>query len=111
MGAKKLGDLLVTGAIVVILDWFLGVMCAWGIFPLWVFFIFNIPFGAGYVWMESSWNGNHYRMLGLNITEFGSLIVFLIVVAAQSLFYFALYEWLRSCAGKKRPRRLATKRT
>jgi len=89
------------GAGVFLLDWFLGVMCAWGIFPLWVFLIFNIPFGAGYVWMESSWDGGHYRMLGLNFTEFGSLIVFLIVVAAQSLFYFALYKALRKMRGKK----------
>jgi len=101
----------IIGAGVFLFDWFLGVMCAWGIFPLWVFFIFNIPFGAGYVWMESSYEGDHSRMLGLNIGDFGSLIVFLIVIAAQSLFYFALYECLRSCAGKKRTHRLETKRT
>ena len=91
----------VIGAGVFLLDWFLGIMCAWGIFPLWVFFVFNVPFGAIYVWMESSYEGDYSRMLGLNIGEFGSLIVFMIIVVAQSLFYFALYELMRKMRGKK----------
>jgi hypothetical protein len=91
----------IIGAGVFLFDWFLGVMCAWGIFPLWVFFIFNIPFGAVYVWMESSWTGNQYRMLGLSFTEFGSLVVFLVVVLGQSLVYFALLQWWKKIRRKK----------
>ena len=103
MKIKLLRNLVVIGVAVLILDWILGAMCASGALPHWVFLLFNIPFGVLYVWMESSWVGTHYEMLGYTFGDVGSLIVFLFVVAAQSLCYFALHEWWR----KKRCRKVA----
>jgi len=101
MKMKLLRDLAVIGVAVLILDWMLGAMCASGGMPRWVFLLFNIPFGAMYVWMESSWVGTHYEMLGYTFGDVGSLIVLLFVIAAQSLFYFALYEWWRPKRSRK----------
>jgi len=81
--------------VVLIVDWIVGAMCASGTLPHWVFLLFNIPFGALYVWMESSWVGTHYEWLGQTVSDAGSLAVFLFVVVAQSLLCFALYECLR----------------
>lgn len=103
MKTKTLRHLAVIGVAVLILDWILGAMCASGSLPHWVFLLFNIPFGAMYVWMESSWAGTHYQMLGYTFGEIGSGVVFLFTVTAQSLCYFALYEWLR----KKRSRKVS----
>jgi uncharacterized membrane protein YphA (DoxX/SURF4 family) len=103
---KLLRDLLVIGVAVLILDWILGAMCASGGMPRWVFLLFNIPFGAMYVWMESSWVGTHYEVLGYTFGDDVSLVVFLFVIAAQSHFYFALYEWWR----RKRCGKVAVRR-
>jgi hypothetical protein len=98
---KMLRHLAVIGAVVLILDWMLGVMCASGILPHWVFLLFNIPFGTLYVWMESSWAGTHYQMLGYTFDDIGSGVVFLFTVMAQSLCYFAFYEWRRNKHDRK----------
>ena len=101
MKTKIWRHLVIIGLIVLILDWTLGVMCASGILPHWVFLLFNIPFGAMYVWMESSWAGTHYQMLGHTFGDIGSGVVFLLTVIAQSLGYFALYEWIRKKCSRK----------
>jgi diacylglycerol kinase len=101
MRTRLLQHLVIIGVVVLILDWILGAMCASGMLPEWAFLLFNIPFGAIYVWMESSWVGTHYRMLGQNVGDIGSGVVFLFVVMAQSLCYFALYEWLRKKCSKR----------
>ena len=76
-------------------------LCASGTLPDWTFLLLNVPFGAIYVWMESSWVGTHYEMLGRTVGDVGSGVLFLFVVMAQSLCYFALYEWLRNRRGHR----------
>lgn len=100
MKTKVLRHFAILGGVVLILDWILGVMCASGTLPHWVFFIFNVPFGALYVWMESSWVGTHYQMLGFSFGDIGSGVVFLLTVLTQSLYYLVLYEWLRKGRGR-----------
>jgi len=101
MKIKTLRHLAVIGVAVLILDWILGALCASGPLPHWVFLLFNIPFGSLYVWMESSWTGTHYEMLGCTFGDLGSGVVFLLTVMAQSLCYFAFYEWLRKKCGRE----------
>ena len=98
MKTKTLRPLAVIGMTVLVLDWIMGVMCASDLLPHWVFLLFNLPFGALYVWMESSWVGTHYEMLGYTFGDIGSGVVFLFTVMAQSLVYFALDQWRRSPA-------------
>jgi hypothetical protein len=77
----------------VIIDWILGVLCASGIIPLWTFLVANFPFGGLYVWMESSWVGTHYVMLGRNVGDFGSLFIFGFAVLGQAGLYCILWRW------------------
>ncbi len=102
MKQQWLQHLVVIGVSVFILDWVLGGLCASGALPAWAFLPLNIPFGALYVWMESSWVGTRYEMLGRTVGDAGSLILFLFVVLAQSLCYFAFFEWIL----RRRSRRL-----
>ncbi|MHB9030358.1 MAG: hypothetical protein ACYC9O_16455 [Candidatus Latescibacterota bacterium] len=83
------------GITVLILDWIVGAMCTAGALPQWVFLLLNIPFGAIYVFMESSWTGTHYQIFGQIVGDLGSGTVFLFVVMAQSLCYFFLFELFR----------------
>jgi hypothetical protein len=101
MKNKVWPDFIVITAIVLLVDWILGVLGAFGPIFKWIFLIFNIPFGAIYVWMESSWEGTHYLMLGHRVGDFGSLFIFLFVVLAQSCVYFAVYEWIKKRRMKK----------
>ena len=78
----------------VIIDWILGALCASGIIPSWVYLVANFPFGGLYVWMESSWVGTHYVMLGWNVGDFGSLVIFGITVLGQACVYCILWRWL-----------------
>jgi hypothetical protein len=96
MKTKTLRHLAVIGIAMLVLDWIMGVMCASGTMPHWVFLLFNLPFGALYVWMESSWTGTHYELLGFTFGDIGSGVVFLFVVMAQSFCYTAIYEWRRN---------------
>jgi hypothetical protein len=100
MKHQTLRHLVIIVASVFFLDWILGALCASGMWPVWTFLSLNLPFGAFYVWMESSWMGTHYEMLGHNVGDVGSLVIFLFVVLAQSLFYFALFEWIRRRCGR-----------
>ncbi|MCX6565946.1 MAG: hypothetical protein NTW38_05915 [Candidatus Aminicenantes bacterium] len=94
MKKKMFCDWIVVAALVLLVDWILGIFSSFGLAKL-IFLIFNIPFGVFYVWMESSWVGDYSYMLGLKIGEFGGLLVFLFVVLAQSLVYLAIYEWIK----------------
>jgi len=80
---------------VLLMDWALGVLCASGHLPHWVFLLFNLPFGGLYVLMESSWVGTHYELWGWRFGDLGSLAVFLFVVVAQSLLYFQAWRMAR----------------
>ena len=88
--------LAIVGAAVLILDWVLGAMCASGSLPRWLFLLFPIPFGALHVWMESSWMGTHYDLLGHTTGDVESGAVHLFGVPAQTISYTALDEWLRN---------------
>lgn len=79
----------------VVIDWILGALCASGIAPLWTFLIANFPFGGLYVWMESSWVGTHYIMLGHNVGDIGSLFIWGVAVLAQACLYCALWYWFK----------------
>ncbi len=94
MKRHLLRRLVLITAIVLIVDWLLGALCASGILPLWVFLLFNIPFGTLYVLLESSWMGNHYEVPGSTVSDIGSAVVFLMTVLGQSLAYTLLYQWL-----------------
>lgn len=91
--------------IVLVMDWALGVLCASGHLPHWVFLLLNLPFGGLYVLMESSWVGTHYELLGWRFGDLGSLAVFLFVVIAQSLLYFQAWRTVR---GRRRTSTAAT---
>lgn len=80
---------------VLLMDWALGVLCASGHLPHWVFLLLNLPFGALYVLMESSWVGTHYELWGWRFGDLGSLAVFLFVVIAQSLLNFLAWRMVR----------------
>ncbi len=96
MQVRRLRNLALIAGTLLALDWLIGVLCASGILPPWVFFLPNIPFGALYVWLESSWVGTHYEILGHIVGDIESLAVFLFIVVAQSLLYFALLEqWMK----------------
>jgi hypothetical protein len=83
-----------------VVDWGLGMLCASGVAPLWTFLVANSPFGAVYVWMESSWSGTHYVMLGQRAGDIGSLIIWAAVALAQGSLYCVLWHVLTG----KRPR-------
>jgi hypothetical protein len=95
MKPRVFRHLAVIGITMLVLDWIMGAMCAAGTLPHWVFLLSNLPFGALYVWMESSWVGTRYEMFGRTIGDIGSGLVFLFTVMAQSLAYTFLYEWWR----------------
>lgn len=95
MDAVTLRRLGAVFGIVLLVDWALGVLCASGHLPHWVFLLLNLPFGALYVLMESSWVGTHYELWGWRFGDLGSLVVFLFVVIAQSLLYFLAWRMVR----------------
>jgi len=65
--------------------------------PLWVFLLANVPFGGVYVWMESSWVGTRYVMLGHNVGDGVSLLISAGVVLAQGgLYSFLWSRWQRT---------------
>jgi hypothetical protein len=76
-----------------IMDWMLAVLCVYKIIPLWFYLIPNFPFGGLYVWMESSWVGTHYVMLGHIVGDFGSLVIFVISAFGQACLYCFLWHW------------------
>lgn len=76
-------------------DWILGVLCVYKIIPLWVYLIFNIPFGGLYVWMESSWVGTHYVMLGHTVGDTASLLIAVISIFLQAGLYCLLWHWYK----------------
>ena len=77
----------------IIIYWILGVLCASGIIPLWTFLVANFPFGGLYVWMESSWVGTHYVMLGRTFDDLGSLAIFGVAALGQACVYCFLWHW------------------
>ena len=88
-------DLMPYAVIVVatlVVDWSLGMLCASGVAPLWTFLVANFPFGGVYVWMESSWSGTHYVMLGETVGDVGSLIIWAAVAFAQAGLYCVLWH-------------------
>lgn len=80
---------------VLLMNWLLGAGCAAGIFPLWLFLLANLPFGAAYVWMESSWTGSHYgiALWGRHLSDMDSLIVWFAVVLLQTGVYALCWRW------------------
>ena len=79
-----------------VVDWMLGMACANRILPLFVFLLFNIPFGVAYVFMESSWVGLRYEVGGRIVPEHVVAIVEFGGVFAQAVFYYILwYIWQR----------------
>ena len=84
--------MLITGALLLI-DWILGVAQAQHIIPTWTFLIPNFPFGIIFILMEYSWTGAYYSVYGYRMGDLGSLVVFLLVVLAQSYLYYLLYTW------------------
>ena len=95
MRVKVLKQFLVIILATVAIDWVLGAMCASGVLPLWMFFLANVPFGGIIVWMESSWTGTRYVMLGHTVGDGVSLLIFAGVVLAQGCFYSFLWNLWR----------------
>jgi hypothetical protein len=88
-------------AVLLVVDWALGVLCARGVLPLWVFLLANLPLGVLYVGLELTWTGTRYVVLGRTVGEMTSLAVFLGVVVGQSLLCFGLLQRLWT---SRRPR-------
>jgi hypothetical protein len=95
MRKKRFLDLVLIVVALLALDWLIGFLITSDLLPLWVFLLPNLPFGAFYVWMESSWVGTRYEILGHRIGDTTALLVFSFTVIAQSLLYFALLELSR----------------
>ena len=98
MKGRRLRNLTLITGVILALDWLIGLLCAKGILPLWVFLLPNIPFGALHVWVESCWVGSHYEILGhiVGDSNIWLMTVFPFVVVAQSLLYFTLFEqWMK----------------
>jgi hypothetical protein len=92
MRFKKLMPYVAIIGATLIIDWGLGMLCASGVAPLWTFLVANFPFGGVYVWMESSWAGTHYVMLGQRVGDVGALIIWAVVALAQAGLYCVLWH-------------------
>ena len=86
-------NLMLIVATLLAVDWTLGVLITRQALPLWTFLIPNLPFGLLYTAVESTWNGTRYDLWGHTLSDATSLALFLFVVVAQGLLYFALLEW------------------
>jgi hypothetical protein len=93
MKASRLRYFILILGTLLFIDWVLGAAQASGAIPTWTFLIPNFPFGALFLWMEHSWTGTHYMVMGYRIGDIGSLVVFLAVVLAQSFLYYLIYLW------------------
>ena len=89
---KRLRRLALVLLVLLAVDWALGVLIVHDRLPLWTFAVANFPFGLLHVGLESTWTGTHYVVAGHTVGEIASLNVFLFVVIAQGLLYFALLE-------------------
>ncbi len=78
-------------------DWVLGALHVAHIIPLWVFLVFNLPFGLPFVWLESHWTGTQYLLgAGQTVGDGWSLVIWCCGVLAQAWLYSVLYGWWRS---------------
>jgi len=89
-----LPDFVVIFAVLFLADVILGALGSAGPVFKWIFLAANVPFGALFVWVESSYVGDAAYLLGIRVGEIGGGIVFLFVVLAQSMLYLFLYERL-----------------
>ena len=86
----------IISTVLLIVDWILGIGCATHVLPLFVFLIFNIPFGAAYVFLESCWKGNRYELGGEIISEITVAAIEFGAIFAQAIVYYILWHiWQR----------------
>ena len=95
MGSKKLRIFCVIFTAVLVVDWLLGVLYVHNITPEWLFLLTNVPFGFLHMLVEKAWIGGQYVLLGLTLREEQINLIYLIMVTAQSGFYFKVFEWVR----------------
>ena len=85
----------ICGALLIV-DWALGAAQAAHVVPPWTFLAANFPFGGVYVWFESHWTGNQYRLGDQVLSEAWPLFLFFLIVLAQAWVYYLLFSlWLR----------------
>jgi hypothetical protein len=77
-------------------DWTLGALHAAHVLPLWPFITLNFPFGLPFVWLESQWDGAHYRVGGQIVSETWSFFALVFAAFAQAWLYSVLLgHWRR----------------
>lgn len=82
--------------ILLVADYALAVLHTYRLVPLGTFLAANFPFGAVYVWFESHWTGNQYRIGNQVISEAWPFWTFFPIVFAQAWAYYWLFSfWLR----------------
>jgi hypothetical protein len=95
-------------AVLLLVDWVLGAAHANHLVPPWTFLLANFPFGAIFVWLESHWTGNQYRIGDQVVSEMWPFVSFFATVFAQAWLYYLLFGLWRKRPSDANPPDKAT---
>ena len=90
MWKKYLKVFIGIAVILTLVNWGVGFLIVQDELPLWTMLLANPPFGYVYVWTESLWQGEGYKILGEEVVmrlQLGALI------AQIFLYYGAWLTW------------------